>query len=203
MGLPLFRIVVSAAFAFAAPPAGAAETVGMVTKVQADSYQAEQTIGHQLGIADSILMNARVYTKRFGTIHILLDDGSDLLITQNSSITIDRFIYAGDGGGGAFTMTLARGALRAISGRMANESYNTLTPVAAVGVRGTQYWLQADEPGLLKIWADEGVITARPLLGDRTYEFPAPVYAECTIFDCEVTEAPPKPEKFPRDPRAK
>lgn len=187
----------------AAAPAHAADKVGMVARVQPDSYQAAGRVGYPLQMRDPIIRDARVYTKLFGTIQILLDDGSDLMISPNSSITIDDYVYAGDDAAGSLSLTLATGALRAISGRMAKGSYRVDTAVATIGVRGTRYWLDVDEPGVLKIWTDEGVVVARPLNGDRVYEFTAPVYAECTITACEETEAPPKPVKFPDDPRRK
>ena len=96
--------------------------------------------------------------------------------------------------------SLVSGALRVISGRMAKPSYRVSTAVASIGVRGTTYWLDVDEPGLTKIWVDEGAVEARPVRSGELFVFTAPVYAECNIDTCYETSPPPKPVKFPHDP---
>ena len=97
-------------------------------------------------------------------------------------------------------MSLVAGALRVISGRMTKPSYRVSTTVAQIGVRGTLYWLDVDEPGVLKIWVDEGAVEARPVRSDEVFVFEAPVYAECTETTCALSDPPPKPVKFPDDP---
>ena len=177
-----------------------AATVGQTVRVQAKSFQQTDGPGFVLTESSAIYAGGLVYTKRFGSAQILLDDGTDLLISPNSSIRIDEFVYAGDGAGGTFSMSLVAGALRVISGRMAKPSYRVSTAVAQIGVRGTRYWLDVDEPGILKIWVDEGAVEARPVRSDEVFVFEAPVYAECTETTCALSDPPPKPVKFPDDP---
>ena len=177
-----------------------AATVGQAVRVQAKSFQQTDGPGFVLTESSAIYSGGLIYTKRFGTAQILLDDGTDLLISPNSSIRIDEFVYAGDGAGGAFGMSLVAGALRVISGRMTKPSYRVSTTVAQIGVRGTLYWLDVDEPGVLKIWVDEGAVEARPVRSDEVFVFEAPVYAECTETTCALSDPPPKPVKFPDDP---
>lgn len=181
-------------------PAAAQERAGKVVRAQADAFQAITSIGSVLDNDDAVFRGARVYTKAYGTVQILLDDRTDVMISPNSSIVIDDYVYAG-GTGDRFAMTLTRGALRVISGRMAKGGYSVSTSVASIGVRGTRYWLDVDEPNLLKIWVDEGAVVARPVNSDQEFEFTAPVYAECTPTTCAPSPAPPPPEKFPTDPR--
>lgn len=186
-----------------APGPAAAEVVGEVVKAQMDSFQARGARGAPLGADEPVFRDARVYTNDYGTIQILLADGTDLLISPNSSIVLDEYVYGGDPGAARFSLRLAEGALRMISGRMPDEAYLARTEVAHVGVRGTRFWLDVDEPGLTKIWADDGAVEARPVNSDEEYLFEAPVYAECDDVACKITEAPPKPVKFPLDPRGK
>lgn len=186
----------------AAAPSHAAEQVGDVFKVQADSFQASGVIGQALAADDPIFRDARVYTRNYGTVQIVLNDGSDVMISPNSSIVIDEFVFAGSGGDG-MGLRLLKGALRVISGRLPSNAYQVRTEVATIGVRGTRYWLDVDEPGILKIWVDEGAVAARPVQSDREFVFTAPIYAECTPTTCEVTPAPPPPLKFPLDPRGR
>lgn len=180
-------------------PLASAQSVGIVTRVQSKSFQKTGDVGHALRDSSSVYRDALIYTKRFGSVQIRLEDDSDLLISPNSSIVIDDFVYDG-GDQGAFGMSLVSGALRVVSGRLSKPSYRVSTIVAQVGVRGTRYWLDVDEPGILKIWVDEGAVEARPAQSDEVFVFEAPVYAECTVTTCALSDAPPKPVKFPDDP---
>ncbi|MEM8753428.1 MAG: FecR domain-containing protein [Pseudomonadota bacterium] len=186
-----------------ASAAAEAKTIGYVLRSQPDSFQAEGAVGYVLRSDDDVYRDARIYTKSYGSVRIEFDDGTDLLISPNSSIVLDSYVYAGDGAPGSMALSLAKGALRVISGRMAKESYRVDTTIASIGVRGTRYWLDVDEPGILKIWTDEGTVVARPVATDEVFVFEAPVYAECTTTTCEITPAPPPPVKFPTDPRSR
>ena len=188
-----------AALSLTPAPVDADEVVGLVTRAQPAAFQKLDASGFAIDAASRVYRDALIYTKRFGSAQILLEDGSDLLISPNSSILIDEFVYSGDGEG-SFGMKLVSGALRVVSGRLAKPSYRVSTVVAQVGVRGTRYWLDVDEPGVLKIWVDEGAIEARPAQTNEVFVFEAPVYAECTVTTCALTDAPPKPVKFPDDP---
>ncbi|MEL7462741.1 MAG: FecR family protein [Pseudomonadota bacterium] len=180
--------------------ATAQDRVGKVTRAQPDAFQRVETIGHALNHASAIYRDALVYTRRFGSAQIRLNDGTDLLISPKSSILIDDFVFAGDDAAGGLGMTLVSGALRVLSGRMAKPSYTVNTVVAQIGVRGTLFWLDVDEPGILKIWVDEGAVEARPVGTTETFLFTAPIYAECTPTTCYEAPAPPAPAKFPDDP---
>lgn len=181
-------------------PALAQDRAGEVTKTQQDAYQATSSIGYQVAVYDDVFTNARVYTKQYGTMEVRFDDGTDLLVAPNASIVIDEYVYAGQGRAGSLALSLARGAVRVVSGRMEKASYNVKTPVASIGVRGTTYWLNADNPELLEIWVDDGVVVASPNGSDQQFEFAAPVYATCSVTSCAIGDAPPKPATYPLDP---
>ncbi|MEM7546546.1 MAG: FecR family protein [Pseudomonadota bacterium] len=178
--------------------AGAAERAGNVIASQQDAYQAQNIMGFKVERGDTIFQQAKVYTKAYGSLQIKLDDGSDLLISPNSEITIDEYVFQGTVG--SLSLSLGKGALRMISGRLQKPNYTVNTTIATIGIRGTRFWLDRDTPDLLKIWTDEGTVVARPLQSDREFVFVAPVYAECTITACQITAAPPPPQKFPTDP---
>ncbi len=188
-------------FAFFAS-AALAEQIGVVDEAQADAFQARSSAGHPISFGESIYRNARIYTKSYGSAKILLKDGSDLMITPNSSIVLDDFVFS-DGGAQSMAVSLTKGALRMVSGRIQKEAFVATTLVANIGIRGTQFWLDVDTPDLLRIWIQDGTVIARPVDTDEEFVFPAPAYAECTTTTCRVAEPPELPEPFPRDPRAK
>ena len=150
-------------------------------------------------VGESVFRKARVYTRFYGSAKIRLRDQSELMITPNSSIIIDDFVFSG--GGDNLALRLTKGAVRMISGRIAKDRVLANTSIAAIGIRGTQFWLDVDTPDLLRIWVQDGSIVARPVGTDQEFVFDAPLYAECTTTTCYVAEPPELPEAFPRDPR--
>lgn len=182
--------------------AATAERIGVVDEAQMDAFQARSSIGHPIGSGESVFRNARIYTKKFGTAKLRLRDGSDLMITPNSSILLDDYVFA-ENGAQSMAVTLTKGAVRMISGRMRKDAVLARTSIAVIGIRGTQFWLDVDTPDLLRIWIQDGTVIARPVDTDQEFVLPAPAYAECTTTTCEITEPPELPEPFPRDPRAK
>ncbi len=190
--LPI-ALIASAAFS---------EQVGVVDEAQADAFQARSTTGHPISFGEPVHRNARIYTKSYGSAQILLKDGSDLMITPNSSIVLDDYVFS-EGGVQSMAVSLTKGALRMVSGRMQKDKVVATTRIAAVGIRGTQFWLDVDTPDLLRIWIQDGAVIARPVDTDQEFVFDAPAYAECTTTTCQISEPPELPEAFPRDPRAR
>ena len=184
---------------FIADLATAADRAGSVKKLQRDAFQMVTSIGEPLDAGDAVYRDAELYTREYGTVEVLLDDGTDLLLGPNANVKLDKYVY--DGGTGSMSLSLARGAIRLISGRMPKENYAFTSTIAHIGIRGTRLWLDRDTPDLLKIWTDEGVVTARPVQSTEVFTFVAPVYAECTVLTCEIVPAPPPPVKYPLDPR--
>ncbi len=70
-------------------------------------------------------------------LQILLRDQSMFTVGSNARVTIDRFVINTDRGAGGASASVARGALRFVSGRGGARSAAVRTPVAAIGVRGT------------------------------------------------------------------
>lgn len=182
--------------------AALAEQIGIVDEAQADAFQARSSAGHPISFGETIYRNARIYTKSYGTAKILLNDGSDLMITPNSSIVLDEYVFS-EGGSQSMSVSLTKGALRMISGRIQKDAFVATTAVANIGIRGTQFWLDVDTPDLLRIWIQDGSVIARPVDTDEEFVFPAPGYAECTTKTCKIAEPPELPEAFPIDPRDK
>lgn len=182
--------------------AALAEQIGVVDEAQADAFQARSSTGHPISFGESVYRNARIYTKSYGTAKILLKDGSDLMITPNSSVVLDEYVYS-EGGAQSMAVSLTKGALRMVSGRMQKDAVVATTIIANIGIRGTQFWLDVDTPDLLRIWIQDGTVIARPVDTDEEFVFPAPAYAECTTTTCKIAEPPELPEAFPRDPRSK
>lgn len=87
-------------------------------------------LGQRMALGD------QVQTGNQSHMQLLLLDRSSFTVGQNARLTIDRFVY--DPSGGSFSATVAKGALRFMSGGAHGKGGAQIrTPVATIGIRGT------------------------------------------------------------------
>ena len=192
--------ITAAALSLGAAEVGAADRAGVAERVQNDAFQSTVGVGLPVMQHDDVFQNANVYTKQYGSMDVLLDDGTTLTVAPNSSLTIDEYVYAGRQNAGSLSLSLAKGAVRFVSGRMTSDSYKVTTQVATIGVRGTTFWLNERPDGNVEVWAIEGTVTATPVNSAQTFTLNAPAYALCSAAGCEQGDVPPIPATFPLDP---
>jgi hypothetical protein len=88
------------------------------------------TLGQRMALGD------QVQTGNQSHMQLLLLDRSSFTVGPNARLTIDRFVY--DPSGGSFAATVAKGALRFMSGGGHGKGGAQIrTPVATIGIRGT------------------------------------------------------------------
>ena len=87
--------IAAAALSLGAAEVSAADRAGVAERVQNDAFQSTRDLGLPVKMHDEVFQNAEVYTKQYGTMDVMLDDGTSLTVAPNSSITIDEYVYAG------------------------------------------------------------------------------------------------------------
>lgn len=88
------------------------------------------TLGQRMALGNQVQTGDRSHMQ------LLLLDRSSFTVGQNARLTIDRFVY--DPSGGSFSATVAKGALRFMSGGAHGRGGAQIrTPVATIGIRGT------------------------------------------------------------------
>lgn len=115
-----------------------AREAGVAAAVNADSLtlppaQPEQTlvVGHNL------VFDERVTTGAEGQAQLLMLDQSAVTVGPNSSLVIDKFVYDPDTRTGEMALSLSRGLMRFVGGRLSKNGNATVrTPVATMGIRG-------------------------------------------------------------------
>jgi hypothetical protein len=84
-----------------------------------------------------------------GRLGVTLKDDSRISLGPNSEVRLDRFLFAPATDGVGFGLTVLRGLLAYISGRIAKLSPDAVrleTPSAILGVRGTHLVVRVDAP---------------------------------------------------------
>lgn len=88
-------------------------------------------------IGDEIVYNELIETDSVGQAQVLMVDRTALTIGPNSSLLIDKFVYDPKEKTGDMNLTLRRGLLRFVGGRISKSSpVEVTTPVGVLGIRG-------------------------------------------------------------------
>ncbi|MBI1869017.1 MAG: FecR domain-containing protein [Methylocystis sp.] len=176
MTLAAKRLLLAASLAVIAFGAEA-QSVGNVGAVnQTARGTAPGQSARALSIGAGVVNRERVETSGAGNAQIVFLDKSTMTIGRNSAVTIDRFVYDANAGGGAQSVSLAKGVLRFVGGEVSHGAgANVRTPTASVGVRGgiglfalggPQGTLIVNQYGVLTVANQSGSVTlSRPGFG--------------------------------------
>ncbi len=97
----------------------------------------------ELQINSQIFEGDRIETMSGARLHILLDDGAEVFLKEDSVLKISEYVITeGYGKDSSSIMDLLRGGLRKITGSIgasALANYQLQTGLATIGIRGTEY----------------------------------------------------------------
>lgn len=121
----------------AAAPVSAREA-GVAAAVNADSLTLPpQEQERTLVVGHNIVFNERITTGEEGQAQLLMLDQSAVTVAPNSALVIDKFIYDPDTKTGEMALSLSKGLMRFVGGRLSKSGNATVrTPVATMGIRG-------------------------------------------------------------------
>jgi hypothetical protein len=141
-------LVVSMLVASVVGPHAVAQDIGRI-KVSKGQVSIERAgaalpapVGARLQSADV------VSTGSDGAVGITLNDDSLLSAGANSRLSLDRFVHEPSTNQGRLDVSLNRGTLAVISGRIAKQSPEAMTvrtPTAILGVRGTEFAVKVED----------------------------------------------------------
>jgi hypothetical protein len=126
---------------FAAPVAAQQDSTGMVVASRGEVIALSNGGSRELKQGDFIYVNDEIITSNRSFAVLQFEDGAKVTVRPDSTMIIETYLYNGDGNDEA-TLNLVEGGLRVITGAMAKtnpENYKVRTPVALMGVRGTEF----------------------------------------------------------------
>lgn len=143
------HIVAVAVLAFAVAGLARAEDVGQVkvakgaVHVERDGARIPAEVGMGIRQSDVLVTGAD------GSAGVTFSDNSLLSTGPNSVLAVDRYSFNSTTHVGRFDASLKKGTLAVVSGKMVKQSPDAMrvrTPAAIMGVRGTEFLVQVDEP---------------------------------------------------------
>lgn len=143
------RMAVASTAAVANPPVGEATLViGQARITGSEGAVREVQRGSELRVGD------RVETLPGAHVHIRFVDGARVSVRPGSRLTVEQYAQSASAGspasGGAIKFRLDEGVMRSITGswgEAARDRFRLNTPVAAIGVKGTDFVVRADGQG--------------------------------------------------------
>ncbi len=123
-------------------PALAADPIGSVTRMQGFSTGTIDGVTDALTPDSDVFLNQIVSTGEDARLEVTFADGTQLTLGEQAVMTLDAFVYDPGANDGEMKLGVV-GAFRFISGqasKLANTEVAVTTPVATIGIRGTDFW---------------------------------------------------------------
>lgn len=117
---------------------------------------------HELWLLEPVVTDQRLETVAPGGLHVRFLDETDLWLDAESDVVLDSVLYDLAKGTGEFVLELGPGLFRLVTGLMPQESYSIRTPVAVIGVRGTDFAVAVAENGATRVTVFSGQVTLTP-----------------------------------------
>lgn len=155
LAVALFSFLMAGAPVQAAPVIGSASTVVRDVKGQLERNWREVVIH------DDVHQDELIKTGSASAARLVFADRTDFMIGAESEVVLDKFIYDATSNSGQLVLRATKGLMKFRTGSMSSRSYRIDTPVATVGVRGTEFVLQVFEGGgsYIKVISGEVVVT--------------------------------------------
>ena len=145
-----------------------------------------------LGVGDAVKFGGVVSTGAESANVNLFDDGTKLSVGPNSTVAIDKYVYS-EGGSGEAALSLTRGTLRLVSGRISGDSVRIDTPNAHIGIRGTRFVLEYQPSSGTLVVVEDGAVAFSSKSGG-TVEVARGQASRVTRGDPSAPEAPAAPD---------
>lgn len=117
------------------------DSAGMVVASRGEVIALADGGSRELKQGDFIYVDDEIMTTNRSFVVLQFQDGAKVTVRPDSTLIIEQYLYAGNDDDEA-TLNLVSGGLRVVTGAMAKtnpENYKVRTPVALMGVRGTEF----------------------------------------------------------------
>ena len=130
----------------------------VITKDQVDGQTERGT--QPIAAGTVVYLDELVRTGVTGRAELLLADRTNLTVAPTTEIRLDKFVYDPGGASGNVVVIATLGAFRFITGVQPHENYEIKTPVATLGVRGTEFLALVQQNGAeIQLNSGEVIVT--------------------------------------------
>jgi hypothetical protein len=166
-------LIIAVFFGFASQ-ASAQEAIGAVSRIQGDASAAKGGTTRTLALNASVFLNEIVTTGPEARLEVTFKDNTKLTLGEKAKLTFDQFVFDPAAGRGTMKASVT-GAFRFVSGqvsKLARSEVNVTTPVATIGIRGTEFWGGPIDDQALGVFLVEGAVRVSNAAGRQTLRRP-------------------------------
>jgi len=164
-----------------------ARPVGEVSLVLGRAYLERDEARVLIEAGAKVRVGDRVFTEAGGHVHVRFVDDALVSVRPSSTLDVVRYDYdASKPENSAVKFELSEGVARAISGeaaKSARERFRMNTPIAAIGVRGTDFVVSANSRSTRAL-VNEGAIVMAPYSSECSSEALGP----CAVDAVELSQ---------------
>jgi hypothetical protein len=175
--LMLHRLIVNAVallIGLAGGQAAAQEAIGAVSRIQGKASGEHNSTTEVLNLKSSVFLNEVVSTGEAARLEVTFTDGTQLTLGEEAKLTLDEFIFNPATGSGRIKFAVI-GAFRFLSGlasKLARPDVSVTTPVAIIGIRGTEFWGGSIDNQALGVFLIEGAVSVSNAAGQQILNEP-------------------------------
>jgi hypothetical protein len=145
----------------ALPLPAAASGIATVVDVVNEGYRTPPGADETAAKAtDELMQNEALRTEEESVIQVKFVDGSELSVEQSSEMVLSDYVY--DGAAAKGLINLNDGLFRFASNGKPDQGIQLRTPVATIGVRGTEFLVHVDGNDATVIDILSGAVSAKP-----------------------------------------
>jgi hypothetical protein len=170
----LIIVAVTLLSSFAGHQVAAQEAIGTVSRIQGEASGARGGATRALGLNASVFLNETVSTGAAARLELTFKDNTRLTLGENAKLMLYRYVFNPTAGRGTIRFRVV-GALRFLSGqvsKLARSDVSVTTPVAAVGIRGTEFWSGPIDDQALGVFLIEGTVRVSNAAGAQILNRP-------------------------------
>jgi hypothetical protein len=159
---------------FAGGRAAAQEVIGAVNRIQGEASGTLGGTTRPLGLNASVFLNEVVSTGDAARLEVTFADDTRLTLGAKARLTLDTYVYNPAAGTGTIRFAVI-GALRFLSGQLSKlptSSVSVTTPVATIGIRGTEFWGGPIDDQALGVLLIEGAVSVSNAAGEQILSQP-------------------------------
>ena len=159
---------------FAGDQVAAQEAIGTVSRIQGEASGTHGSATRALAVNASVILNETVTTGAAARLEVTFKDNTRLTLGENAKLTLDRYVFNPAAGRGTIRFKVV-GALRFLSGqvsKLARSEVSVTTPVATIGIRGTEFWGGPIDDQVLGVFLIEGAVRVSNAAGARILNRP-------------------------------